>query len=286
MCPRRYWLQVFEAPLGKPSDAPPELRELWIQRNLLGRAQFIGLTVHSAAEWYVRSLKDGRRVDPRGIVARAMSEARRTLEHSAADMFRGDPKTFRGFDAHYYDVPLDGDAVLADIETQIQALFVHPVLARLEAVPKRIREVEKLTRIRLVGVDIWVSPDVVVTDGDGGFVIVDWKTGKMHHPDDVDGQLGIYGMYVLSNYLGVDVERGDLPLHRVRGLYAHPIAGAHRTVELRVQDVDAALHAIRASADRMSDPSGDVPDREQFPKVRAGDPACEHCSFRRYCGRE
>ncbi len=263
---------------------------MFVQKHLLGRAQWMGLVVHKAAEWFVKALAEGRRVDPRGIVGRAMGEARRAVDHSATELYRGDPKAFTGFAAHYYEQPFDATEAMAELEDMLGSLFEHAVLQRIEEVPERIREVEALRKVKLAGVDLWLSPDVVMTDGVGGFVVVDWKTGKMHHPDDVDGQLGLYGLYVLKNYLGVDPDSArDLPLHRVKGLYAHVSEGAHRTVSLRVSDVDAALHAISTSAPKMAAVNraaeGEMPPQSAFPLISEGDPKCSWCSFRRTCER-
>lgn len=280
---------MYGAPLGRPADAEPARREVWIQRHLVGRAQWVGLVVHGAAEWYLRALMEGRRVDPAGIVDRATGEARRAVAHSEASLYRGDPAGFTGFDAHYYGQPFDGAEAVEEVRDKVSRLLEHPVVQRLSQVPERIREVEQVSRLRLAGVEVFVSPDVIVDDGAGGVVVIDWKTGRQHHPDDVDGQLGVYGLYALRAYAGVDPERGDLPLARVRGLYAH-VDGDHRTVPLSVGDIDAALDAIRSSTPEMRgddvSAASEAPPLAAFPMVAEGDPRCGWCSFRRTCGRE
>lgn len=280
-CRRRYWLQTRGAEAGKKSGAEAADREVYIQRNLVSRASFVGQGVHAAAEWYLKVLVEGRRVDPEGIVARATREARLALERSASGLYRGDPKGFRGFAEDYYGEDLDRDGVVDEVRAVTESLLAHPVLTRLAAVPERIQEVERMSRMRLVGADLWVSPDVIVADEQGGLVIVDWKTGRQHHPDDVDGQLGVYALYTMKTYLDVDPERADeLPLGKVRGLQAHARDGTHRTVQPSVADVDAALSAIRESASEMRNA-----ERETSPMRPAGDPRCAKCPFRRTCER-
>ena len=62
-------------------------------------------------------------------------------------------------------------------------------------------EVEELRQIQVDDIPVWVSLDALVRDGKGGFVIVDWKTGKNHTTEKVAGQLGIYALYVLDRYV-------------------------------------------------------------------------------------
>lgn len=290
-CPRRFWLSVYQAPQAKAAGPGSPSFEVWIQRNLLGRAQWIGLAAHQAAEWYLKATVEGRPVQVEGVVGRALSQARRTIEHSSTEMYRGDPKAFRGFDAHYYEQSFDGTAALADLEAAVRKLLDHPVLARLTEVPERVREIERFSRLRLWGVDVWLSPDVVVEDGAGGFVVVDWKTGRHHQDDVVDGQLGLYALYVLDRYTNTRVDRGGpLPLDRVKGLVATLGDPPFRNRSLTPADVEATRQAILGSITAMRgeqvSAEGEVPPESAFPKVREGDPRCSWCSFRRTCQRE
>ena len=86
------------------------------------------------------------------------------------------PKKFPGFSAHYYGEETDpeaGQGAVDDIGQLIGNVFDNPVFLRLAQVPDRIRESEKLVRIPIADVPVWVSLDVLVEDGQGGFVIVD-----------------------------------------------------------------------------------------------------------------
>lgn len=290
-CPRRFWLQVYAAPLAKRKGPGHPDFEVWVQRNLMGAAQWAGLAAHEAVEWVLKGAVDGRTVPRQGVMDRALRQARRVLEMSNGGYFRGDPKTFRGFDAHYYDANFDGDAALGALEDKVGKLLDHPVLARLLAVPERIVEVERLSRITLWGVDIWLSPDVVVADGGGGFVVVDWKTGRSHASPAVDGQLGLYGVYVVDRLLKVRADSGRrLPVDRVQGLVAGLGEPAFRTRALSMDDMFAARDAMVRSTPLMRgdglDLSDGIPDKSGFPKVEAGSSPCSWCSFRRTCERE
>jgi hypothetical protein len=152
-------------------------------------------------------------------------------------------------------------------------------------------EVEKLSRIRLWGIDIWLSPDVVVSDGRGGFVVVDWKTGRNHADEVVDGQLGLYGVYVIDRLLKVRADSGrKLPVERVQGLMAGLHEPAFRTRPLALEDVFAARDAMLGSTPQMRGDGhareGDIPKKEGFPMIPPGSSPCSWCSYRRTCERE
>ena len=66
--------------------------------------------------------------------------------------------------------------------------------------PERIRQIEDLNELHLNGVKVWVKLDVLMDDGQGGLVIVDWKTGRSHVDETVNTQLGIYGVYAKRNW--------------------------------------------------------------------------------------
>jgi hypothetical protein len=290
-CPRRFWLSVYAAPLAKRKGVGHPDFEVWVQRHLMGSAQWAGLAAHEAVEWTLKGAVEGRSVPRQGVMDRTLRQARRVLEMSTGGYFRGDPKTFRGFDAHYYDAEFDGQAALQTLQDKVEKLLDHPILARLLSVPERIQEVERLSRIRLWGFDIWLSPDVVVADGRGGFVVVDWKTGRNHASEVVDGQLGLYGVYVIDRILKVRADSGRrLPVDRVQGLMAGLGDPAFRTRPLTAEDVFAARDAMVGSAPKMRgdgvERNGEIPKKEGFPKIPLGSGPCSWCSFRRTCERE
>jgi hypothetical protein len=118
-------------------------------------------------------------------------------------------------------------------------------------------------------------------DGQGGAVIVDWKTGSAHDDSDIAAQLGAYGLYatLLRNVpaerivaLHVNVRSGEV--HR------HPV-GPEAISEARARIV-ADVSDMRQ---KLSDVSADVADPAAYPLLAEGDPACGRCVFKGLCGR-
>jgi len=291
-CLRRYWLSHYGSWGGWEASAPDEVREAYIQKKLATRPQWVGTLVHEAAEYVLVEVRQGRNPEPRKVVEQFRRLARRQIEDSLQGRYRYFPKRYVGFVDHYYDqeVPeVTWDATVQSVVEQVAGLFDNPVFLRLVEVPERIREVERLEQLRIGDVPVWVSLDVLVEDGRGGLVVVDWKTGRAHDPDAITGQLGVYGVYVLSRYLRVAPERRrKRDLDRVKTMYVNLRSGERAVYALTGAHVDEAIELIRASAARMRalvPVEGERPDPKDFPMLSEGDPACDTCSFRRTCGR-
>ena len=58
-CLRKYYYQHYGFWGGWNTSASPETRELYIQKKLLTRAQWMGIVVHEAAEWTLKSVTRG-----------------------------------------------------------------------------------------------------------------------------------------------------------------------------------------------------------------------------------
>ena len=200
-CLRQYWYQHYGFWGGWGQDASPETRTLYIEKKLVSRPQFLGIQIHEAAEWLLKCVQRGQYPTPDQVLERTLRKARQQIEDSKYSRYLRNPKKYPGFIEHYYG--LDGgdwEPVLDELTRQVNGLFENPVLLRLTRVPEQICEIEELRQIHIDGIPVWVSLDVLVRDDKGGFVIVDWKTGRGHSSDKVAAQLGVYGVYVNSYY--------------------------------------------------------------------------------------
>jgi hypothetical protein len=290
-CPRRYWLSHYGSWGGWRPIAPDEVREAYIQKRLSTRAQWVGTLVHHAAEYVLKEVKDGRFPRREAVVEQFRRRALRQIEDSREGRYRFFPKKYPGFIEHYYGEEEDGpgwDAAVESVVVQVDGLFENPVFLRLTEVPDRIREVERLEQIRIGDVPVWVSLDVLVEDGRGGLVVVDWKTGMAHDPASIAGQLGVYGVYVLSRYLRVDLtNRRPSDLERVKTMYVNLRSGEREVFQLEDAHVDDALAVIQSSAKRMAavEERAQRADLDAFPQLAEGDPTCASCPFRASCAR-
>jgi len=282
-CRRKYWLNHYAFWGGWGRSAPPRARALYIQKKLTTEPMWIGTVVHEVAEGVLQALQKGVNPWVERAVEIARERATQDVEASRAGRYVHDPKRSPGFQSHYYglDEP-DFEAAIDEIERQVRALFAHPVYRRMSAVPERIVEVEELRQIDIEGVPVWVVLDAMVSDGEGGLVIIDWKTGRDHSDEKIARQLGIYGIYA-TQVREVQVEQLKM-LHvntRFNTMTQHPVDA---------QVLDDTRKFVRTSADAMraalTDPAANVGREEDFPMLPEGSDRCARCRFRRDCGRE
>jgi CRISPR/Cas system-associated exonuclease Cas4 (RecB family) len=291
-CPRMYWLQHYGFWGGWRPGSPG--REIYIQKRLNTRAQWLGTQVHAAAEWVLNEVVAGRRPTAEQVVEGARGLALRMIDDSRRGAYRQDPKRRPGFAEHYYGVPVDDEAWRADVDEiarQVEGLFSNKVFVRLTEVPERIVEVERLEQMHVDDVPVWVSLDVLVRDAEGGWVVIDWKTGRSHDPETVQQQLGVYGAYVAERYLGLRVDAGEVPSDaRIKALHANLRDGEHQSYDIDAATVRLAVDRVRTSAsamrERLVDAAANVANEDDFPMLPSGDPTCARCAYRRSCGRD
>lgn len=287
-CPRQYWFHYYGSRGGWREEAAPETREVFRLKKLVGRSQWLGQLVHEAAARVLTGVAKGRPQDLREVRERLLRGAHRDIERAREDRLRGRPQRSTryqvGFELlEYQEDPGDEAwrATLDDLAQRFDDLMVHPVMRRLRQVPERMIEIDRLLKVTLDGVGLYVAPDVLVDDGEGGRVIVDWKTGTSHDPDQVARQMAVYAWWVQH-------EEG-LSADQIRGLQANVPGSEHLTVQF----TDAHIHEIRDLArtsvarmvDLLEDPSRDEAAFDAFEPLPEGDGACQTCRFRAPCGR-
>ncbi len=293
-CRRRYWLAHYAFWGGwAPETCDERTREIYIQKQLNTRPQWLGTVAHHAVFWVLRDACWGRFHTPERVVERYTRMARRQIDDSARGLYRANPKNFPGFDEHYYGTASDVDweATVAQVATLVGNIFSNPIFLRLAQVPERIREMERLERLEVDGVPVWVSLDVLVEDGDGGMVVVDWKTGVAHDTSRIEGQLAVYAAYVLQRYYATEpTGAADAPLDRIQTMYANLRDNSQQIFAVDGAALERTLNTIRASAGAMRetlvDPQNNVGREDDFPMLPEGSELCVSCSYRRTCGRE
>jgi len=219
------------------------------------------------------------------VLKRLESKLRRDLEESQEGRYVENPKRFLGLTAHYYDKDSDQGHFEEAIELGLscaQIFFDSKVYGRVRQLgPEGILTVEELQSFPVDGVKVWVKLDLSMKGKDGKVVIVDWKTGKHHVKEDMDLQLGVYGLYGTRAWelgheqiLAFDVNLRD------GSLQTHPID------ESTLTTVEAY---IRGSIDEMRSVLDDVETNtasiENF-ALTEDLWKCRRCRFRGVCNRE
>lgn len=284
-CRRAYWLTYYGSWGGWDPNAPPEARDAYVQKKLTTRAMWTGTVVHRVAEIALQRVRGGYYVDVEEATASALWAARDDIEGSRSGRWLQRPSKNVGFREHYYEEPVTEEAwaaALTEIERQVRALHVHRIFRRLQQVSDRILEVEELRRFPVGDAEVYVALDVLVSDGQGGVVILDWKTGDAHADEVIAAQLGVYGIYA-TQVLGV-------PEDKIKAMHVNLRHGTETMHTVGPGEIAAAREEIGRSVTEMREGlvniAENVADPEAYPKIPEGDPRCGWCSFRRSCGRE
>lgn len=284
-CLRAYWFNYYGSWEGWEAGASAGVRQAYVEKKLTTRPQWIGTVVHHAAELGVEQGRRGGVPDVEDAVRQVRRRAEEDVSGSASGAWLARPARRVGFAEHYYreELPTDAwTAAVEEIERQVRALYEHRVFRRLLAVPDRVREVEELRRFRVGDAEVYVALDVLVEDGRGGVVIIDWKTGEAHDDATIGAQLGVYGLYVTQE-LGVSEDR-------VSAMHVNLRHGTETRHPVGPREIAAARAEIAASVGSMRSLLADVMANlarvEDHPPLPVGSSRCARCCFRRSCGRE
>ena len=280
-CHREYYYCYYGSWGGWDRMADPEIRELYIMKNLRTRPMWVGIVVHEFAERIVKA----RGREPADRIMKTLRERMEAdWQTSAGGRFRSNPKHIVGLAEHYYGLPLTSDDFEADFhkaEQCIRTLYKSRAFRKIVRNPSvQILECEQLSSVEISGIKVWVKVDVAIQNGSEGIEIVDWKTGMNSEPGATRTQLAVYALYASARWhISVD----DIVVREVCLSERYEI----------VHQVDDNLlcktadHIIR-SAERMK---GLLINEEQnvaFERdfaMTADQHRCHRCNFRRACGR-
>jgi len=284
-CLRAYWFTYYGSWGGWETGAPAAVRQAYVEKKLTRRAMWTGTVVHGVAEEGLRLGRARGGDDVEDAVRFARWKAVTDITDSANGAWLERPARRTGFAEHYYGDAVDPAvwaAAIDEIERQVRNLHRSRIYTRLLEVPERIREVEELRRFPVGDAEVYVSLDVLVDDGRGGVVIIDWKTGDAHDDATIAAQLGVYGLYATQE-LGVPEDR-IVAMHvnvRHEKEVRHPVGRAE--IEAARQEI---AHGVRAMRARLDDVAENLASFDRHPPLPAGDARCRGCNFRRSCGRE
>lgn len=282
-CPRAYYYHYYGSWGGWEPGAPPDVRELYVLKQLQTRHQWVGHAVHAVLEQVLRGLRDGRPLSAAEARGQLTFRMRREFADSRRGRYWREPKT-GGLVEHEYELPVTGvewQALHAQAGSALAAALDLPLFDRLRRLaPDDWLAVELRDAFDLGGVPIWCVPDLAFREGDG-VVIVDWKTGWPDPPGADAGarfQLACYGLYARAR-LGARPETLRLGV-------AYLGLPEYRESTIDDAGLEAALATLRSSIAAMqaslADATRDDARVDHFPQT--GDATrCVRCPFRRPC---
>jgi len=283
-CLRQYYYHYYGSWGGWRHEAPPDVKELYVMKNLQTMPMWIGSVVHQVAHEVVKGFTAGQPLPVEAAVAMARDRMERDWQDSATGRYRRRPNRICGLAEHYYGALVPSaapDEATIHVEGCVRRLYgSYSYETMLGLGPDSIVECEELNTLSVAGVKVWVSPDLILRGGDDRLMIVDWKTGTSSQKEETTRQLSIYAIYALRKYspsagelIGVEenLRLGEAHLHSLK---EWALEETRKYVQGSIQEMRRLL----------CDAGQNIALIRDFPMTDHLS-ACLHCRFRRACDR-
>jgi PD-(D/E)XK nuclease superfamily len=283
-CRRRYYYHYYGAWGGWESTAAPDVRHLYVLKQLTGRQGWAGRTVHTAVELMLRALHAGRELSEERLIEDTVSRMRDEWRFSRRGRYRERPREAVALFEHEYGVEVPGQAwqALRDHVCRCLRNFQRlPLLAEIRRTPpERWILIEDVRAFEFEGTPVYAAPDFGYWARDDRLALVDWKTGSPN-PDETAVQLGGYALYA-RDILDVPPDRVDLLEVNLRAgeVSVHPWDAA------RLDKIRERLRlSIRGMKAWLRDPDANVAALEDFERTEDLR-LCRWCNFKAVCRPE
>lgn len=293
-CLRAYYYHYYAYWGGWSVAAPPEVRQLYLLRQLKSMASWVGGVIEWTLVRAIRQLGAGDSLDLATLRTWARERLRAGWQRSRRNLRSPDPKAFRLFEHYYAEIdpaisPEEQAHRLRDrVYRALENAWNSGILAELGAVPREVwlqlpqplppEGPQPLPDSFLLGpLKIWVVVDLAYRDGEL-LRIRDWKTGRAYSGDRA--QMDCYALYALAEW-------PHTRLHQVRTMLVYlQSEGPWEEMTPTPESVHATREWITASVQRMRerlvDPEQNVARIEDFP-VTDDATRCWQCNFRAVC---
>ena len=282
-CPRRYYFHYYGSWGGWNTDAPPQIRETYILKNLKSRHIWVGENVHHYIEKMIKQYPETKDLKLEDFSHQMTDQMRREFKASREGHYRKFPKKVLGLFEHEYDQEVSDERWKEMHETALRCLTQFANVVFPEHVkpidPQNWKIIEHLLTFEMAGVPVYVKIDFCYKTDDEEVHILDWKSGRSEDVDS-DVQLSCYGLFA-KDYFNVPVEKIHMMVCNVN-------TGKNTSSNLIEAKIDFIKHYITNSIQRMQQTLTDVEKNktreENFPFTE-NEQTCRYCNFRKICPR-
>ena len=278
-CPRKYYYHYYGSHNGWEIEAPESTRHTYRLKNLTSLPVEIGAAIHESASTAIHQVRSGAPApaveDLYSIVSKRLNKAWK--ESKDQSEWARSPKWRRMFHEFYYDTGI-GEDKIADAKDQIMRCLRNLLRSESfrEAVASarvEVKNVEEFITFSIDDTDIHAVPDLIYRKGDGAWMVVDWKSGKIQ--DDSAEQALVYALYVRERY---EVSASEITV-RVEQLFSGDIQDYSFTGEDFANGIEAIRDSISAMKAYLSDEAANAPvEKTGFP-LRSDTSVCRFCNF-------
>jgi hypothetical protein len=283
-CLRLYYFHYYGAWGGWEEAAEPEVRELYILKNLTNRFQWAGSVVHDAIRRALTLCKWGEPPPAERLIEDCRERMRAEFRYSRSKRFR-QTLSGRGFGLieHEFGEPIrreDWANAFEVVRESLHAFYRSEWLARARRLSRsQWLPIDEVDSVIIDGVKFFGAPDFAYRVGDRGCVIVDWKTGKPR-VGEKEQILG-YALYAAYKW-GVEADRVD-------GRLVYLGSGEEQRIATTPEALEGYRSFLRTSVarmrERLRDSERNRADMDDFPKTE-NLASCTYCTYRRVCGRD
>jgi hypothetical protein len=278
-CKRQYFYRYYGSWGGWASDAPPDIRRLYILKQLASRQMWAGRIVHDAIEMALNVYREGGEIPVEPFVRDAIERMRAEWRLSKAAHYREKPKTTALFE-HEYQVDIRKEAWLAiagSVQNCLRNFFKLPLLASIRQTSSEHWSIEHWSKtFDFEGTPVWSAPDFGYWTPEGRLALVDWKTGG--GGESASFQLGCYALYA-NEVLGVPPHNVDLFEVNLR----EPVVTPHHWSDDRLEEVRERLRlSIRGMKSYLKDPEANLAVMTDF-ELTENLRICRWCNFKAVC---
>jgi hypothetical protein len=282
-CRRKYFYHYYGAWGGWEAGVSPDVRRLYVLKQLASRQQWAGRIVHDAIEMALHVLRAGRGVPLEPFIADVIERMRGEWRSSKAGRYRETPKSTALFE-HEYAVDLKPEAWKAlshNVANCLRHFFHLPLLADIRRTAPEHWSIEHWSKVfEFEGTAVWAAPDFGFWTEEGRLALVDWKTGGSSG-EGASFQLGCYALYA-HEVLGVAPAQTELIEVNLR----EPTVTAHRWDDDRLEAVRDQLRlSIRSMKAYLADPATNTALIEGFERTEELR-ICRWCNFKAVCRPE
>ncbi|PYM20212.1 MAG: hypothetical protein DMD78_22520 [Candidatus Rokuibacteriota bacterium] len=282
-CRRKYYLHYYGSWGGWDAGSAPDVRRLYVLKQLASRQMWAGRIVHDAIEMALHIYQQGREVPVEPFLEDVIERMRGEWRGSRDGLYREKPKTLALFE-HEYAVDLKREAwqmLSQNVKTCLRNFFRLPLLGDVRKTAPEHWSIEHWSKVfDFEGTPVWIAPDFGFWNDAGRLTLVDWKTGASD-ADATAFQLGCYALYA-RDVLGVEPAKVDLLEANLREPTVTPLAWDDaRLGEIREQ-LRLSIRAMRAYLMAPDANQARMEDFERTEELRI----CRWCNFKAVCRPE
>jgi CRISPR/Cas system-associated exonuclease Cas4 (RecB family) len=286
-CPRRYYYHYYGSWGGWSASAEPQVRRLYVLKNLKARQLWAGGLVHDAVAEALRALRSGASDaealarDAPAAGDRAVARMRREFRASRDGAYLQRPGREPGLLEHHYREPVPDPAwrALADgVRAAVERFHRGPYLPEFRGLPAEAwLAIEDLASFTLEETTVYARLDLALALPPGGATIVDWKTGR-RAPRPEGLQLAAYALYA--------TQRWGLPAESIVVREVNLTSGDEgrgRVDDGQLEDARAEIReSVRRMRARLADANANLAREDDF-EPTPGPRPCSGCPFREIC---